>query len=350
MRIRSLLLAIVAVPCMAVSTQAQETLPGLYFSYADWELACDNTGTCRAAGYQRSEDAPAVSVLLTRKAGPEQPVSGQLLIGEAAGGAARATSSVRLTLRIDGKNAGIVSAGPGRAELPPKVVQALVQALPGTASIAWTAGSQRWQLSGLGAAAVLLKMDEFQGRIGTRGALLKPGTASEAGVLQALPAPVVNAARWAPTLPGDTRLAEEQAAPLRRALIGTLGEQDYCPALEEANAPPLTVRRLNAQRLLVSGRCWAGAYNMGDGYWVIDTSPAFHPVLVTTSGTDADEPAVTASHKERGAGDCRASDAWTWDGAAFIHTSSATSGMCRMVAAGGAWDLPRIVSEVRTAP
>ncbi len=82
---------------------------------------------------------------------------------------------------------------------------------------------------------------------------------------------------------------------------------------------------------------------------MINAAPPFAPVLVTTSGTDADEPSVMASHKGRGAGDCRSHDAWTWNGAAFIHTSSATTGMCRMVAAGGAWELPRIVSEVRSA-
>ena len=25
---------------------------GSYFEHKDWEIACDNTGTCRAAGYQ----------------------------------------------------------------------------------------------------------------------------------------------------------------------------------------------------------------------------------------------------------------------------------------------------------
>ena len=28
---------------------------GIHFNHGDWELACDNTGTCRAAGYQHGE-------------------------------------------------------------------------------------------------------------------------------------------------------------------------------------------------------------------------------------------------------------------------------------------------------
>ena len=340
MSIRSLLLAMFALPGLAFSAPAEDPLPGLYFAHADWELACDNTGTCRAAGYQPGQDAPPVSVLLTRKAGPGQPVSGQLLIGEPA-------ATIQLTLRIDGKDAGTVSAGRKSVPLPPRAVAALLAALPGTASIAWRSGTQSWQLSSQGAAAVLLKMDAFQGRIGTRGALIRPGSGSEARVPGPAPRPVVHAAHWAPTLAADLRLADGHAIALRRALGASLGQHEYCPDLEDGEGQPLTVRRLDGQRLLVSSRCWAGAYNVGDGYWVTQAAPPFNPVLVTTSGTDAGSPFITASQKGRGAGDCRSSDTWTWNGAAFVHTSSATSGMCRMVAAGGAWELPRIVSDVR---
>nr|WP_249420927.1 DUF1176 domain-containing protein [Escherichia marmotae] len=45
-------------------------LNGFSFAHKDWEVACDNTGTCRAAGYSDH----AVSVLLTRAAGPDTSV------------------------------------------------------------------------------------------------------------------------------------------------------------------------------------------------------------------------------------------------------------------------------------
>src|SRR5688572_12803588 len=54
---------------------------GSYFSHHDWELACDNTGTCRAAGYQSDDDDLAMSLLLTRAAGPATPVSGEVKFG-----------------------------------------------------------------------------------------------------------------------------------------------------------------------------------------------------------------------------------------------------------------------------
>jgi hypothetical protein len=343
MRIRSLLLAIVAMPGLAL---AQDSLPGLYFSHGDWELACDNTGTCRAAGYQPDGQGAPVSVLLTRKAGPGQPVRAEVQLGESS---ANTASVLTLALRIDARQAGALRMrmSEGLGELSPKMTAALLAALPRNADIEWSAGAQRWQLSDKGAAAVLLKMDEFQGRIGTRGALLKPGTASEARVLKASAAPVIKAVRWARPVPGKVLLAEHQAEPLRRALRATLGERDYCPELLDGDEEPLSVLRLDARRLLVSTRCATGAYNISDGYWVIDDSAPFHPVLVTTSGSETDEPNIIENHKARGIGDCRSSATWTWDGARFVQSAAASTGMCKMVAAGGAWELPRVVSEVR---
>ena len=46
------------------------------FTHHDWEFVCDNTRTCRAAGYQSDNGQRPVSVLLTRKGGPGQAVTG----------------------------------------------------------------------------------------------------------------------------------------------------------------------------------------------------------------------------------------------------------------------------------
>ena len=354
MRLRSLLLAIVAMPGIAASAFAQsdfshDKLPGVYFSHGDWELACDNTGTCRAAGYQPGNSVPAVSVLLMRKAGPGQPVRAQVQIGELPDETTQGkpTPVLQLAFYIDGKKMSVLTTGAAPVALPSKAVKALLEALTRAATIEFSAGRQRWQLSDKGSAAVMLKMDDFQGRIGTRGALVKPGSASEEQVLKAAPAPVVNAVRWAKAVPGKTLLAESQAEPLRRALRATLNDRDFCPELLDGDEEPLSVRRLDARRLLVATRCNTGAYNISDGYWVIDNTPGFGAVLVTTSGSEIDEPHIVESHKGRGVGDCRTSATWTWEGERFIQTSMSSTGMCRMVAAGGAWELPRIVSEVR---
>lgn len=107
--------------------------------------------------------------------------------------------------------------------------------------------------------------------------------------------------------------------------------------------------RLSDSRWLVSTLCWQTAYNMGEGYWVINDVPPYEPVLITTSGSWYDEGTITAAHKGRGIGDCWSRDDWTWDGEQFIHTASFSTGMCRLVAAGGAWTLPTRVTEIRRA-
>ncbi|RYE66259.1 MAG: DUF1176 domain-containing protein, partial [Oxalobacteraceae bacterium] len=48
---------------------AADTLPQVRFEHKDWEIACDNTRTCRAAGYQTEDVVPNASILLTRHAG-----------------------------------------------------------------------------------------------------------------------------------------------------------------------------------------------------------------------------------------------------------------------------------------
>ena len=54
---------------------------GIHFNHGDWELACDNTGTCRAAGYQHDEaPAQAITVLLTRDAGAKAAVSARIAL------------------------------------------------------------------------------------------------------------------------------------------------------------------------------------------------------------------------------------------------------------------------------
>lgn len=162
-------------PAFSIAAAAASGQPrGIAFAHADRELACDNTRTCRAAGYQTVSDAEdesgkdlAVSVLLTRKAGPGRPVEGELHIGhygedDAAG---RTPPGRSLTMRLDGKPAGQVALARGKwiAALAPAQTAALLAALPRRSRIEWTDGKRRWRLSDKGAAAILLKTDEYQG-------------------------------------------------------------------------------------------------------------------------------------------------------------------------------------------
>jgi hypothetical protein len=83
------------------------------FFHHDWEIACDNTRTCRAAGYKADEAEHGES------------------------------------------------------------------ALPKATHLEWTANGKSWRISLKGVNAVLLKMDEFQERLDTRGALIRKGQKPE---------------------------------------------------------------------------------------------------------------------------------------------------------------------------
>lgn len=193
------------------------------FSHDDWTIACDNTRTCRAAGYQADDSDPPVSVLLTRKAGAGQAVTAELMLGQYD----KVKMPASLSLQIDQRNQGklALDGKRGTAVLTSAQVGALLAALPRSSKIvALGNDGRRWQLSDRGAAAVLLKMDEFQGRIGTRGALVRKGDRDETAVLPPLPAPQVRAAKLAAAQAGDARL-------------GTL------PALYQRCAPPFLPMR-----------------------------------------------------------------------------------------------------------
>ena len=68
-----LALAVLSLPALAKT--------GVSFSHKDWEVVCDNTLTCRAAGYS-AEEGSGGSVLLTRQAGAGTAVSGELMLAE----------------------------------------------------------------------------------------------------------------------------------------------------------------------------------------------------------------------------------------------------------------------------
>lgn len=67
-----LLATLLALPC-PLTALATAPAKSLYFQHHDWVVACDNTLTCRAAGYAADDDS-TLSVLLTRKGGPGQVI------------------------------------------------------------------------------------------------------------------------------------------------------------------------------------------------------------------------------------------------------------------------------------
>jgi hypothetical protein len=331
----------------AVGANPRSDLPSISFDHKDWELACDNTRTCRAAGYHPEGDEPNATILLTRAAGPDQPVTVQLQLADDD----RHPAPDQLAMTIDGRSVGIVriDAKSHIGKLSDEQVKALLPALLKDGRIAWSVKGTTWTISTAGANAVLLKMDEFQGRLDTPGALVRKGIKPESNVLPPLSAPEITAAAVSQDKQ-PVKLAPAQTRDLWASLRKTV-KDGSCELVDmkSDDAGKLEVRRLTKDKLLVSHTCWMAAYNSGDGYWIVDAQPPYSAVLVTTSATDYADGVISSAQKGRGIGDCFSSATWTWDGNSFAQTSATSTGMCRQISAGGAWDLPTLVTHVHKA-
>ncbi len=332
---------------LSLSAQAAQSARTL--EHKDWEVACDNTLTCRIAGYGKEED-PSGSILLTRDAGPGIEPTGEVTLGDTEDDSEPAE---KLTLWIDGKPAGDLLAADDNWQMSASQTSAVIKAVKGSGKVEFKGGSKPFLLSNEGAYAVLLKADDVQGRISTPGALTKKGNKPESSVAKAVPAPVIQAAK---TLSGEPRLlTNAEIAALKTRLLSTVNrnDDDTCDSLftsaenidPETDGPTLTP--LDDSHALLSALCWRAAYNEGYGYWVIDNQLKGQPVLVTVSGSDYDKGEITSVQKGRGIGDCMSQESWVWDGQAFRKSYDGGTGMCRYIHAGGTWDLPTFVTDVK---
>ncbi len=340
---RTLFLALALAP--AVHAAAPEPKAGVEFQHNDWSLACDNTRTCRAAGYSPEEPANLLSLMLERAGGPDAPVIARLRNGE--GDDPSPTGALRL--RLNGKDLGPVQ-DTGEAEkvlLKQAQTDALLAALPRKARIEIVDGKGKaWPISDSGATAVLLKMDEAQGRLGTPGALVRRGDKAEASVPAALPVPVI--VRGKLVAPRATDAALAKVPSLRKAMIASLPNADECTRLSEGEQDEIEIQRLDTGHVLASTSCFMGAYNFSSGYWVVQDKAPYQAKFVTSDAEDFDRDDVTlrGRFRGRGIGDCFSGHDWTWDGARFVKSSEFTTGQCRGVA-GGHWQLPTVVSTVK---
>lgn len=304
------------------------------FQYKDWALQCDNTRTCRAAGYQsEGGDSEPVSILLTREAGPDTPVLVDLQVST------EKASPASLQLKV-GKFALPALAGES-PRVPAAQVPRLLQELLKNEDAVVSAGKDRWTLSLAGASAVLLKMDEAQGRIGTPGALVRRGTRPEASVLQPVLAPLVKAAPPVPTRKGDAALAKSLLAALDRADM-----DGQCSGDDAFNPANVQVYRLTERKVLLSVPCGMGAYNFSSLLWIANDRPPYQPESLQDVDGEFD-PASGSVHsamKGRGIGDCWSVREWQFDGKGFVRTSESGDSMCRGFA-GGAWQLPTYVTR-----
>ncbi|OXL24931.1 hypothetical protein CAN34_05035 [Psychrobacter sp. DAB_AL32B] len=326
------------------------------FSSQDWQVACDNTRTCRLAGYQADSNSELpVSLLLVRRAGANATIDGQVKLGGAKESSAKALMQLgnrhRISLFINNVDYGETrpfSAAAGYAELTSAQVTALLEALTKSSKIELVIRNTRWQLSDKGSNAVMLKADEAQGRVGTPSAFIRDSiTKSNSSVLAPKAIPSIQLVTPNPQATSSSKKKfAMRASELSKIMKNTMSDVDTdCPNLSDKS--PWRVSRLNSRQLLAQHDCWTGAYNIGIGVWVLNDSKPYKPTLVTTGATDYNSGKITSVQKGRGIGDCLSKTEWLWTGKNFEKSHESTTGLCRMIAAGGAWQLPTHVTEVK---
>ena len=313
--------------------------PGVYFEYKDWEVACDNTGTCRAAGYQADENKP-ISLLLERAAGVNAALKGKINIDP------EITRPTTVTLYVGQQNLGMLKLSEQGALLSSSQVAALLPALQTDASIVLKQGQQRWQLSSAGSNAVLLKMDEFQKRAGTQSALIKKGQLPNTQARQATAVPKIAIPVIKNSKEKTVALNSTQGQQLVKGLR-TVSSAEQCEFLYQPNdfAQKITLHALSPDSTLVEFPCWMAAYNSGTGFWLMDHTLKNVKQVVSTSADDFSRGRISEGHKGRGVADCSSSKEWAWNGQRFVQSYAARSNQCKGFL-GGAWTLPTYVSEV----
>ena len=346
---------IILLSLLPLTAMAAPSLKGFEKTYQDWDLICDNTGTCNMAGYQEEGDGSEhpVSILFTRSAGEQAPVSAQLaLLPEDVG-------NKTAEIILNGQSIGAIQniSEEGIAKLSEKQTTELLTALKGNADIEVVFGEFKEKVSDKGAAAAMLKMDEFQQRLNTPSALIRQGQEKHA-VLAPQAAPKIEAVSVNNRQTTELKRGEKQfdavLALLRKSNRTNKNSENYCYALHKDDVwnEQITLYPLTKGKVLAEAICLAGAYQSTYYYTILDEKLTKIEQVLANQYNYADYDKnthvlkVEGSFKGRGIGDCWAGQEAVWNGKTFIHTEEHTSGSCKGFA-GGAWGgLPIFVSEM----
>lgn len=308
------------------------------FAHGTWHLQCDNTGACCAVGYQL-DDGSSEPVLLqvSREAGPNSQIDITLM--------PYSDTDFAKPIRLQVGRVVIDGLHGNTPVIPATEVQRLLPQLLERETALVSTDGKEWHLSLMGAKAVLLKMDELQGRVNTPGAIVARGQRAESSVPQPIPAPIIKAVTPLPLQPDDKTIVKNMLAKLPTAERKIFAEN--CND-QEIDLSGINVFRLDKKTLLLSLSCNIGAYNHTSFLWTMrDTEPYQLQALEMSGEFDDKDGSITSSMKLRGRGDCWAFESWQYDGQSFVRSSASADAWCAGIPYG--WQLTSYVTKVLPA-
>ena len=340
---------VILLSLLPLTAMAAPSLKGFEKTYQDWDLICDNTGTCNMAGYQNGSDL--VSLLFRREAGENAEVKSSLAISVNN----ERDKGKPVEIRLNGKLLSIVpkmadiALDKQVAALDEKQTDALLTALKNNADIKFISGQFKGKLSNEGAKAAMLKMDEFQQRLNTPSALIRQGQEKHA-VLAPQAAPKIQVAYIKNPSKTELKRGEKQfdaVLALLRKSNETISS-NYCNSLHDYE---ITLYSLTDGKVLAEVECDNGGAPYNNYYAVMDNELSKVEQVLENQYDFASyydkkfDAFIIGVLKTDGVGDCWYSQEVGWNGKTFILTKAQTSGSCKRFI-GGAWGaFPTFVSQ-----
>ena len=338
---------VILLSLLPLTAMAAPSLKGFEKTYQDWDLICDNLGTCRMAGYQEEGDDP-VSILFTRAAGENAAVEGKLTISPFGEADRDVQVGQDIEIWLNGKSLGRVKhiSDENPDKLTEAQTKALLSGLKKESEIRLTYGKTTLKVSDKGAAAAMLKMDEFQQRLNTPSALICKGQEKHA-VLAPQPAPKIEVVSVNNRKTTELKRGEKQYD----NVLALLRKANSCDD-EDITSQDITLYPLTQNKVLAEALCVRGAYQSTNYYAVLDDKLSKVEQVLEDQYNFAyyDEKLnaliVEGSYKSSGLAESWYGYEAAWNGKTFITTAEHTSGSSKGFI-GGAWGgLPTFVSEL----
>jgi len=338
---------VILLSLLPLTAMAAPSLKGFEKTYQDWDLICDNLGTCRMAGYQEEGDDP-VSILFTRAAGENAAVEGKLTILPFGEADRDVQVGQDIEIWLNGKSLGTVKhiSDENPDKLTEAQTKALLSGLKKESEIRLTYGKTTLKVSDKGAAAAMLKMDEFQQRLNTPSALICKGQEKHA-VLAPQPAPKIEVVSVNNRKTTELKRGEKQYD----NVLALLRKANSCDD-EDITSQDITLYPLTQNKVLAEALCVRGAYQSTNYYAVLDDKLSKVEQVLEDQYNFAyyDEKLnaliVEGSYKSSGLAESWYGYEAAWNGKTFITTAEHTSGSSKGFI-GGAWGgLPTFVSEL----